>query len=75
MSELLKKYGFIYAGNCHCDGYLTEKYHYKSYQCKIRIKKNTFKIKENGHSITQWVPIHKLEETLKHITADVAVQA
>lgn len=75
MNETLKKYHFTYEGNCHCDGYLTEKYHYKSYQCKIRIKKETFKIKENGHSITQWVPLNKLEETLKNIIQDVALQA
>lgn len=75
MKELLEKNGYIYAGNCHCDGFLTEKYHYKSYQCKIRVKKNMFKIKENGHSITQWVPIHKLEETLKGIETKASVTA
>ncbi len=65
MKELLERYEYKYSGACHCDGYQTDKYDKESYQLRIRVKKNTFKIRKNGLSVTQWIPIHMLEQTLK----------
>lgn len=73
MKELLLQYNYTYDGHCHCDGFPTEKYKLGDYQLRIRTKKELFRIKYMGRTITQWIPIGKLEETLNNYHA--AVQA
>lgn len=74
MTEILTRYDYKSSGSCHCDGYQTDKYDMGNYQLRIRVKKETFKIKKNGNSVTQWLPITMLEETLK-THHDVAIPA
>lgn len=65
MKELLERYGYTFDGNCHCDGFATEKYKNDYYQIRIRTGKQTFKIRRGGASLTMWIPIEALEHTLK----------
>lgn len=74
MKDILSNYEYKYYGSCHCDGFLVEKYEKGDYQIKYSEKRGIFKIKHKGRSITQWVPVSKIEETLNNIH-NVAVQA
>lgn len=75
MKDLLQRYGYTYDGNCHCDGFQTDKYKNGDYQLRIRTRKDQYKIKKCGRSITLWVDIKTMEETLKNIHSNVAIQA
>lgn len=66
MKELLIKYGYEYTGSCHCEGFPTDKYKNGDYQVRLRPKKELFKMKYLGRSITQWISTNMLEQTLNH---------
>jgi hypothetical protein len=74
MTDLLLQYDYKPDGKCHCDGFPTDKYSKGDYQLRIRKTKGTFKIRYQGRSLTQWIPVSKMEEALKN-THDVALQA
>lgn len=74
MLNLLEQHGYTYTGKCHCDGVETEKYSSGPYEIRVRVRAQIFKVKQNGRSITQWIPISKLEDSLK-LYSNVAVQA
>lgn len=74
MKEILQQYEYVSSGKCHCDGYPTDKFTKGDYQLRIRTIKGTFKIRYQGRSVTQWIPVSKMEEALKN-THDVALQA
>jgi hypothetical protein len=74
MIDLLLQYGYTSSGKCHCDGFPTDKYSKGDYQLRIRKTKGTFKIRYQGRSLTQWIPVTKMEEALK-TTHDVALHA
>lgn len=74
MKELLLRYNYAYTGNCNCEGFPTEKYSNGDYQLRIRVKKELFKMKHLGRSVTQWIPTNQLEQTLNY-HHNVAVQA
>lgn len=72
MNGLLIQHGFTFDGTCQCDGKLTEKYRKGEYQVRIRVRTNQFKLKHSGRSMTQWVPLAKLQESLENVIANVA---
>lgn len=74
MIELLKRYGYSYEGQCHCDGFQTEKYRNGDFQIRIRQRRNQFRIKKDGRTITQWVPADQLQTALNNIH-NVAIPA
>ncbi len=61
----LKPYGFEYTGSCNCGGVHTEKY--KSGEYELRLRKQSFKVKKGGISITGYRPIIKLIETISEL--------
>lgn len=71
MKDLLSRYGYTFSGNCNCDGFATEKYINDEIQLRIRTKKDVFKMRRYGRSITQWIPINLLQQTLSNIHATV----
>lgn len=74
MKQLLAKYNYTYSNSCNCDGFYIEKFNNAEYQVRLSERKGIFKIKHKGRSITQWMPVSKIEETLKQYHA-VALQA
>ena len=64
MKELIERYGYKFIGNCHCDGFQTSKYSKEGYELRIREKKNMFKLKLAGRSLTMWIPLDTLAQTL-----------
>lgn len=73
MKELILRYGYTYTGNCNCEGFSTEKYINGDYLLRLRVKKEMFRIKHKGRSLTQWIPQGKLQETLSNIHNTVNV--
>lgn len=67
MKQILSQFGYTPAGSCHCDGFYVEKFEKDDYQIKYSERREVFKIKKGGRSITQWVPVSKIEETLNNI--------
>lgn len=65
MRDILEQYGFTFAGNCHCDGYQTDKYNKGDYQLRVRVKKNTIKLRKGGRSVTQWIPVTQLPSIIE----------
>lgn len=65
LKELIEQYGFTFAGNCHCDGQQTDKYDKGDYQLRVRVKKNTIKLKKSGRSVTQWIPVTQLPSIIE----------
>ena len=74
MKELILRYGYSDAGKCNCDGFPTDKFIKGDYQLRVRTSKSMFKIRHQGRSVTQWIPVSKLQEALNNIH-NVAVQA
>lgn len=71
MKELLQRYGFTPDGSCQCDGFQTEKYRNGEYQLRVRVRKDQFKIKKGGISLTIWNPTKDLQQILQNITSTV----
>jgi hypothetical protein len=61
----LSQYGFEYTGSCHCDGVHTEKYRAGEYE--VRLRKHSFRIRKKGHTITQWIPMARLIDTISDL--------
>lgn len=73
MKELLERYNYHHFGHCNCDGFPTDKYRAGDFELRLREKKNLFKIKRLGHSITGWESVSNLQQTLQNIHQNVAV--
>ena len=71
MKELLERYGYTYEGKCNCEGFGTDKYKNGDFHLRIRTNKNLFKIKFEGRSLQQWIPIKLLPQTLSNIHVQV----
>lgn len=74
MKQTLSQFGYSPAGSCHCSGFHVDKYEKDDYQLQHSERREIFKIKKGGRSITQWVPVSKIEETLNSVH-NVALQA
>jgi hypothetical protein len=74
LKELIEQYGFTFVGNCHCDGQQTDKYDKGDYQLRVRVKKNTIKLKKSGRSVTQWIPVTQFPSIINSFP-DVAIKA
>ncbi len=61
----LISYGFQFTGTCNCDGYKTDKYKFEGWQVKWRRTKYQFKLKQNGITVSGWMPVSKLNEVLE----------
>ncbi len=66
-TDLLHKHGFRDAGSCRCDGYYTLKFKKGLYEIKWRKARFKFKVKKGGATITDWLPLEKLETTLNEL--------
>lgn len=67
MKQILTQYNYTYSNSCNCDGFYIEKFNNGEYQVRLSERKGIFKIKHKGRSITQWVPIDRIDETLNNI--------
>lgn len=59
------QYGFEYTGSCNCGGVHTEKYRNGDYE--LRVSKHTFKIRNKGITVSAWLPLIKLIETISEL--------
>lgn len=71
MKQTLSQFGYSPAGSCHCSGFYVEKFEKGDYQLQYSEKRSIFKIKHKGRSITQWIPVSKIEETFNNIHSKV----
>ena len=71
---LIRSYGFVYNGSCHCSGFKTWKYNLKTElgEFKIRLRVNTFQIEKPDSNRKKdkirW-PISELKNILNEIVS------
>lgn len=68
----LKPYGFEYTGSCNCGGVHTKKY--KNGEYELRVRKHSFKVKKNGITVSKWIPLIKLIETISELNVLEPIQ-
>lgn len=74
VQELMKAFGFVFGGSCHCDGYDTWKYKKETIQVKWRRAQQRFQIVNSRTTVLNWTKIVQLQESLKKLFPDVAIQ-
>lgn len=68
--ELAEKYELKNIGPCNCSGYHTERYSDGKYMLRWRTRKYVFKVQKRKDSLTQWLPVNKLQGYLENLFKD-----
>lgn len=72
--DLIKQFGFTRSGSCSCGGTRNEIYKKDTYILYYRKTRHVFKVKKKNEVIVPITSLSKLQETLKTLFPDVAVE-
>jgi thermostable 8-oxoguanine DNA glycosylase len=72
--ELMATFGYSFKSMCHCDGHETHKYKKGDIELRWRKYKYRFQITRGRYLLSNWTKVIDLEETLKKLHPDVAIQ-